>query len=86
MAIAPNAATSRVSRVSPDDQATQVIPRVRPPSLVRPLLKYLLPALLLALVAGAVAGRTQAPVLGAALGVAGAAVALWVGIRRADRA
>ncbi|MBN9101915.1 MULTISPECIES: hypothetical protein [unclassified Pseudonocardia] len=90
MVIAPNALSPRVAPYS-DDQATQVIPRVvtavqKAPGLLLPFLLVMVPTLVLALVAGAVLGQPLAPVAGAAVGVIGAAVGLWVAIRRANRA
>jgi hypothetical protein len=73
----------------PAEADTVVLPRVAEPadvpapapSLVGPLLRALGPALLLALVAGLVASPDTALLLGAAIGVAGAAVGLWKAFR-----
>ncbi len=88
MVIAPNALSPRVAPYS-DDQATQVIPRVvtavkKAPGLLLPFLLVMIPTLVLALVAGAAVGQKLAPAAGAAVGVLGAAVGLWVAIRRAN--
>lgn len=89
MVIAPNALSPRVAPYS-DDLATQVIPCVvtavqKAPGLLLPFLLVMVPTLVLALVAGAVVDRPLAPAAGAAVGVVGAAVGLWVAIRRANR-
>ena len=90
MVIAPNALSPRVAPYS-DDQPTQVIPRVvtavqKTPGLLLPFVLVMIPTLVLALVAGAAVSRPLAPAAGAAVGVLGAAVGLWVAIRRANRA
>lgn len=89
MVIAPNALSPRVAPYS-DDQATRVIPRVviaakKAPGLLLPFLLVMIPTLVLALVAGALVAQPLAPMAGAAVGVAGAAVGLWVAVRRARR-
>lgn len=86
MVIAPNALSPRVAPYS-DDQPTQVIPRivtvVQAPKMLVPFLMVMIPTLLMAVVAGALVDRQLAPVAGAAVGVFGAALALWFAIRRA---
>ena len=54
--------------------------------LLLPFLLVMIPTLVLALVAGAVVGQPLAGAAGAAVGVVGAAVGLWVAVRRANRA
>lgn len=85
MVIAPNALSPRLAPYS-DDQATQVIPRIASrPRLLRSFLLIMIPVLLVALATGALVGRELAPATGAAIGVVGAALALWVALRRAGR-
>lgn len=89
MVTAPNALSPRVAPYS-DDQATRVIPRVvtavkKAPRLLVPFLLIMVPTLVVALVAGGLVGQPLAPVAGAAIGVFGAAVALWFAIRQADQ-
>jgi hypothetical protein len=83
MAIAPNVAAAQV-RVPIAEQPTMVIPRIRPTSFGKPLVLIMIPTLVLAVVVGILVGPTRAPLLGAAIGVIGAAVAMSMAIRKAD--